>query len=558
MSALSASDALYASRDLSEQANRLFCSTCGYPLAGAKCEVCGGSGAPIGLEDSRWTPTVRKAAGTHPELDWAFEAWSKQDYARLVTHCLAVEGVRNARTFNLADGPAFIAVVRSTSVLIALRPPSDTLVIEAPVGKLPNLQRVPAMRVALELSHGEEHAVRLCVRKDWMLARFVGRLSGAEPTALLRSLAELCRTTHRCAALMAASFDAQAVSDADHATFSWDTIPKPRKLGSLAPAAPAAAESKKPSTKQPVSSGQGMFDSVPSILGQDEDEGAPTLVRMDPTPPPVEVAKAAMRGKVAERSSSSGSIPAVLAPSQRIPAMPHTSPSPGVRAAAAPSAPPAAAAAQAAVISSPPPPPVSAPPPAPATPAEAFCEMLSGARQLANTMTYEQHSATLMLLLRATVYRSVYEYTDTMPQAVAHLFHATSSMMREIWLTAPGKRRGSMQIPRPESALTVLDDIVAKQGAFTGQPPVKILPMTSAQQAKEHLARYVSEIDLAPEDAALRHHIALGALSELLVRTKLPGPTQQKLRGIVAHAVKEGPKPASLELILTALKRIIG
>ena len=83
-----------------------------------------------------------------------------------------------------------------------------------------------------------------------------------------------------------------------------------------------------------------------------------------------------------------------------------------------------------------------------------------------------------------------------------------------------------------------------------------IEPMTSAAQAKEHVARYLTEIDRAPGDPPLRHFLALGALTELLVRTKLPPQTDQRLRAIVSHAQREGAKTSAIDLMMTALQRI--
>jgi hypothetical protein len=80
--------------------------------------------------------------------------------------------------------------------------------------------------------------------------------------------------------------------------------------------------------------------------------------------------------------------------------------------------------------------------------------------------------------------------------------------------------------------------------------------MTSAAQAKEHVARYLAEIDKGPQDAGIRHFLALGALTELLVRTKLPPQTDQRLRDIVAHAQREGAKTSAIDLMMTALQRI--
>jgi hypothetical protein len=562
---------------------RVFCSTCGYPLKGAKCEVCGGNAAPLTLEDGAWSPNPRRERRGNTELDWAYEAYSKRDHARLVTHCLAVEEVRNARTFNLPEGPAFIAVVRGASMLIGLRPESDRLVVESPVARLPNRQRVPAMRYALELSNLDRISVRMCLRRDWILARFVGRLSSTDPEAFLTVLEELSELVRKSAEIVTVCFDARAATATEHSSFSWDTMPKPRHLDRLAARekpreGPRAPE--RPSPSRPPAAGPGMFDSVPSILAaSDDDDGTPTLVRVEPTPPAVDVASGVVSGKRVTRSGSSGTIPAVLEPSSAsrpmVPSAPGASGSSSSTRAVGGVAPsPPTQASPSAIAASergPNPPLPSVPPPTAASPShapapfmppddpiDALCVMLEAARAHTRKMVYENQPTTMMLLLRATVYRAVYEHSDTVPHAVAHLFHATSSILREIWLTAPGKRRGSMQIPRPEPALEVIDRILAKRTELSGQPPVKIVPLTSAQQAKEHLARYVSEIEVAPDDVELRHHIALGALCELLVRTKLPVATQQKLRGIVAHAARDGAKQGSLDLMITALKRIIG
>ena len=120
-----------------------------------------------------------------------------------------------------------------------------------------------------------------------------------------------------------------------------------------------------------------------------------------------------------------------------------------------------------------------------------------------------------------------------------------------------GMRRGSMAIPATSPAFEIMARIVAQRGELEPTSQVQVQPITTAQDAKQHLARYVSEIDQAPADAELRHFLALGALSELLVRTKLPPATQDRLRGILAHAKKEGAKQPVVDLMMTALTRMI-
>ena len=143
------------------------------------------------------------------------------------------------------------------------------------------------------------------------------------------------------------------------------------------------------------------------------------------------------------------------------------------------------------------------------------------------------------------------------PRAVAYLYAATAPMTKEIYITAPGKRRGSMAIPPTSPAFEAMNNIVSQRGEVEPGEPMAVQPITTAQEAKQHLARYVSEIDQAPSDLDLRHFLALGALSELLVRTKLPAATQERLRGIISHAQKEGPARPVVDLMMTALTRMI-
>jgi hypothetical protein len=101
-----------------------------------------------------------------------------------------------------------------------------------------------------------------------------------------------------------------------------------------------------------------------------------------------------------------------------------------------------------------------------------------------------------------------------------------------------------------------MERVIVARANMQKEKPLAIEPMVSAAQAKEHVARYLSELDRAPGDPAMRHFLALGALTELLVRTKLPPQTDQRLRDIVTHAQREGPKTQAIDLMMTALQRI--
>ncbi|HTJ81742.1 MAG TPA: hypothetical protein VL400_08445, partial [Polyangiaceae bacterium] len=190
-------------------------------------------------------------------------------------------------------------------------------------------------------------------------------------------------------------------------------------------------------------------------------------------------------------------------------------------------------------------------------PGDGLAELLHHAQTLGAVLSFADQPATMCLLIRATVYRAILDHGAAVPDAVALLFHETAAQTKEIFITAPGKRRGAMAIPAASPAFEVMARIVSTAGIVDRGEPLAVTPITTSQEAKQHLARYVSEIDQAPTDPDLRHFLALGALAELLVRTKLPPPTQEKLRGIVTHAKKEGPKTSVVELMMTALTRMM-
>ncbi len=177
--------------------------------------------------------------------------------------------------------------------------------------------------------------------------------------------------------------------------------------------------------------------------------------------------------------------------------------------------------------------------------------LLRHAQSLAS-LTLEERPATLIWLVRSAVFRAIYDFKDVLPDAVAHLYRCTG-----VGKDVPASARStSGQVTATEPSLVVMERVIVARGQVQKEKPLAIEPMTSAAQAKEHVARYLLEIDRSPGDPPLRHFLALGALTELLVRTKLPPQTDQRLRDIVAHAQREGAKNQPIELMMTALQRI--
>lgn len=191
------------------------------------------------------------------------------------------------------------------------------------------------------------------------------------------------------------------------------------------------------------------------------------------------------------------------------------------------------------------------------TPADKLCELLQRAQVLATTLSFAERHTTTLLLVRAVVYRAIYDYAEHLPDAVSYLSRTTAAATRMIWSsTAPPDKNAPM--PMAEPSLLAMERVVAQRAQMPKEPKLPSQPFTTAGQAREHLAKYVEEIEQSPNDQPLRHFLAIGALCELLVRARLPSQTSQKIKDIVAHAQREANKPAqSLDLMMAALKRII-
>jgi hypothetical protein len=191
------------------------------------------------------------------------------------------------------------------------------------------------------------------------------------------------------------------------------------------------------------------------------------------------------------------------------------------------------------------------------TPADKLCELLQRAQVLATALSFAERQATTLLLVRAVVYRAIYDYAEHLPDAVSYLSRTTAAATRMIWSSsAPPDKNAPM--PMAEPSLLAMERVVAQRAQMPKEPKLPSQPFTTAGQAREHLAKFVEEIEQAPNDQPLRHFLAIGALCELLVRARLPSQTSQKIKDIVAHAQREANKPASsLDLMTAALKRII-
>ncbi len=135
------------------------------------------------------------------------------------------------RAFAMPEGPAWIAAIRGSIVFASINTISAELSLQAPVVRVPRAQRVPLLRLALELGAQELPTARFCLREDLLVLRFGAPLATLAPIVLRDLLREIGHLTARWAELFAVSFDAHlALDEAERATIGFEALGRPRKL----------------------------------------------------------------------------------------------------------------------------------------------------------------------------------------------------------------------------------------------------------------------------------------------------------------------------------------
>lgn len=587
------------------------CPVCGVPMDAAVCSACGSGGEPLALLDGEGDLPVFPGDTSRPELEWASEAWTRGEYARVVSHCLSAEGAQGIQSRTVAEGPAFVALLNGVSVIIRVQEARGQLVVESPVARLPRTQYVGAMRAALELSASTRSATRYTARGEILLLRSVGMIASMTPSVLQSTLRALVHAAIDDAKVLSTSVHARTFTSQEHVHLDLEAIPEDRGLDlgdpnrrppSKHPTVPVPADAPREFSPTPNPfSGAALSAPSPASFEADFLDSGPSDNRAAPNPAlkstavsPGMAIPAAARASIpkmqaVKKPSSSGFAASAIA---AIPAIaptsaPVTPPQPGAGTSALKSGlrPPTGPAPSAPAVTKP----AAAPPPAQATkpairrpsaaipqvvvtanaasapvpaaaqetPNASLCELLHKAQTLGAVLSFADQPASMALLIRASVYRTLLEFDATLPAAVSLLWTETQPLTKEIYITAPGIRRGAMAIPDANRAFEVMQLIVDARGDVPRAETPQITPITTSQEAKQHLARYVSEIDQAPRDLELRHFLTLGALSELLVRAKLPGPTLERLRGIIAHAKRDGATQPVVDLMMTALSRMM-
>jgi hypothetical protein len=522
-------------------------------------------------------------------LAGAKEAWAFGDHARAIGLALTFSGP--PRAFSSPHGPGWVAAIGATPVFAIFDVASSQVTLEIPVVRLPQTRRVPALRAALALCNSEASTARFCLRLDLLIVRFAARLDLLSPGSLRRAAREIAEHALRAQEQLASTCDARPAIPEQGVLAAWDRLGRPQALPALAPASqvpppssvsarPSTHPSSRPSTPNMMGGVQPrpitLRLSIPPALTQEEDDDLPAVLSPDfvdevtspssmapPSmppqsipPPPSRPAAEPLPAPPPRPSMFPSALPTVPALGLRAP-FPSTSAMRAVVPTAAPSPSAPSSAADTGEMAPPSRRAARLPPQDAATPEGRLCELLRQALALATALSFEEKPHTMLLLVRAAVFRAVLEHHDAVPNAVYYLVRATRQVTREIWSTRPEPGRTPPPMPVAEPALGALEQVVAARAHVPKEKPAVVEPWTTAPQAKENLARFVIEIELSPPDPTLRHYLALGALSELMCRTRLPGPTEQRLRDIVAYAQRDGAKPQVIELMMTALRKIV-
>lgn len=589
-----------------------FCAACGYPLRGPRCEACGVDRASSSGRRAGQAPDLD---GYDGDLD----AWRTRDPVRFVGYCVAAEAGTSVPTTSSGEGIGWIFGLRSVTLFVGLDAAAERLAIDVPLVRIPERQRVVTMRAALELCDGVSPS-RLCLRDDLLLLRRVARIAVITPATLRQALRGSAEVGEFLVETISSWFEARpAFSEEQRGSLTWAAAGRARPLKSFSvpPPAPSRSLTSRPPSHRaapmpplPVppalparlGAGEPMWVPPTQTTGPKPPESTPRPVMLrdvemlpdilspmlaaPPTPPssspaPAPPQDAGAPAKPAApakpegppRSTSStfaspASIPAQEPPAERrsAPTVPFRRSNPHMDAIVPPpvSRPPMST------------PPVSVRPPAmpeldaeqlaryvaPArgdqarSPADRFCQLLRDAQSFATALSFQERPGVMVILIRSTVFRAILEHGEALPSAVAHLYRSTAAVTRDLGQADPTARRTN-PVALAEPALLVMERIVSVRGQVPEEKPLHIDPLTSAAHAREHLARYLREMERVPPEAGLRHFLALGALSELLVRARLPAKTDQRLREIVAFAHRDGPKPAAIDLMMTALNRIV-
>ncbi|MBL8913315.1 MAG: hypothetical protein JNM17_21640, partial [Archangium sp.] len=270
-----------------------YCNACGFPLSDRRCKVCGTDSTARVAEHAQrvGVRVLAPSPADFPELTAAFDAWGKREFAKMVSECLTVCGVRMSKPERVDRGLGWIFFSGSSVVFVVLGASGD-LSVESPVVLVPPAQRTPLFRSLLELNVRALGAARFCLRVDRVVLKFSDRVENVAPPKLMAVLREVALAADHFDNLLSHRFSAPMVGPElkKASAQPWQVLGKPLPLSlSERPEAPPEPREQREQREPRVLPGD--IDFEPSLERASarpgfEFEPAPTRPGSEFEPPP--------------------------------------------------------------------------------------------------------------------------------------------------------------------------------------------------------------------------------------------------------------------------------
>lgn len=168
-----------------------------------------------------------------------------------------------------------------------------------------------------------------------------------------------------------------------------------------------------------------------------------------------------------------------------------------------------------------------------------------------------------LLLQRAVVFRAYRDFLDRCPDTVYFLVRAARPVIEQLPTTSGEGLLGFFRssdpgrTPSPSVLETVFGRVVAQRGLVEPQKPAHPTPLPGPAELKAHFRKYLEELRRGPERADLRSFVLLGALAELMARSRLSPAVIERLHAAEAAGKENGGTPSGAAALLLALEGLV-
>ncbi len=195
-----------------------------------------------------------------------------------------------------------------------------------------------------------------------------------------------------------------------------------------------------------------------------------------------------------------------------------------------------------------------------------LCDLMREALTLSKPFPFQKvHRAVPLLLQRAFLYRAYDEHHEGSPDAIAFLMKQGDLLVDRVWESPAPGLLGKVGVALDDEARGwpipivfdgTLKTFIQKRAQVDPQAPFIPTQFKGALDTKAHFKKVLAEIDKAPTDAALRHFLLMGALAELLSRTRLAPATTARIRQAMNDA-RAAATPPSVEALMQLMRAVV-